>query len=135
MREQLELHRTNATCAACHARMDPLGMGLENFDAIGRWRTQDANGTAIDVSGSFPGGSIQFEGISGLRQVLVARPGLFVTTLTEKLLTYALGRGLESYDASAVRSIRDSARRSNNRFSSIIIEIAKSVPFQMRRSQ
>ena len=135
MRDRLARHRTSSVCASCHQMMDPIGLATENFDAIGRWRTQDANGTAIDVSGSFPGGSIKFEGISGLRQALVARPDLFVTTLTEKLLTYALGRGLEYYDASAVRSIRDSARRSNNRFSSIIIEIAKSVPFQMRRSQ
>jgi mono/diheme cytochrome c family protein len=135
LRDRLARHRTSAVCASCHQMMDPIGLATENFDAIGRWRTQDATGKAIDVSGSFPGGSVQFEGVSGLRQAIVARPDLFVTTLTEKLLTYALGRGLEYYDAPAVRSIRDSALRSNNRFSSIIIEIAKSVPFQMRRSQ
>jgi hypothetical protein len=135
MRERMARHRTSPVCASCHQLMDPIGLATENLDAIGRWRTQDVNGNPLEVSGSFPGGSVQFEGVSGLRQALVARPDMFVSTMTEKLLTYALGRGLEYYDAAAVRSIRDSARRNNYRFSSIVMEIVKSVPFQMRRSK
>jgi hypothetical protein len=114
--------------------MDPLGLATENFDATGQWRTHDASGAPIDATGTFPGGAA-FEGTAGLRQALLTRPDLFVNTLTEKLLTYALGRGLEYYDAAAVRSIRREAGRADYRFSSIILGIVNSTPFQMRNSQ
>ena len=107
--------------------MDPLGLATENFDAVGRWRSRDASGAPIDATGSFPGG--------GLRQILMDRPELFVSTMTEKLLTYALGRGLEYYDVAAVRAIRQEAQTRGYRFSSIIMGIVESTPFQMRRSK
>jgi hypothetical protein len=113
--------------------MDPAGLSLENYDAVGRWRTTDQD-APIDASGNLPDGS-QFTGVSGLRQALLSRPELFVTTLTEKLLTYGLGRGLESYDAAAVRKIVRDARTNDYRFSSLISGIVNSTPFQNRRSQ
>jgi hypothetical protein len=111
--------------------MDPLGFALENFDAIGRWRTSDDGDTRIDPSGTLPDGT-KFEGPEGLRRVLLARGDQFVETLTEKLLTYALGRGLESYDGPVVRSITRRAAASEYRWSAIISGIATSMPFQMR---
>ena len=133
MREQMELHRSNAICASCHARMDPIGFALENFDGVGKWRDQDA-GSAIDASGKLPGG-VQFQGPAGLKKLLVANYGYqFETTVTEKLLTYALGRGLEYYDKPAVRSIIRQAAADNYRMSALITAIVKSTPFQMRRT-
>jgi hypothetical protein len=133
MRERMAAHRVNQPCAGCHRLMDPVGFALENYDAVGRWRTADQD-TPIDASGNLPDGS-QFVGVAGLRQALLSRPELFVTTLTEKLLTYSLGRGLESYDGAAVRKIVRNARSDDYRFSSLILEIVNSTPFQMRRSQ
>ena len=133
MRERMEEHRANPACAACHARMDPLGFALENFDAIGGWRATEA-GTPIDSSGVLPDGT-QFEGAAGLREVLLSRREEFVRNVTEKLLTYALGRGTEYYDAPAVRSIMRGAGHSDYRWSSLIVGIVKSTPFQMRRSE
>jgi mono/diheme cytochrome c family protein len=133
MRERMAAHRVNQPCAGCHRLMDPVGFSLENYDAVGRWRTTDQD-APIDASGNLPDGS-QFVGVSGLRQALLSRPELFVTTLTEKLLTYGLGRGLESYDAAAVRKIVRDARGNDYRFSSLISGIVNSTPFQMRRSQ
>ena len=133
VRERMELHRKNPVCASCHARMDPLGFALENFDAIGRWRTVDDGETRIDPSGTLPDGT-KFQGPDGLRRVLLARGDQFVETLTEKLLTYALGRGLESYDGPVVRSITRNAAASEYRWSAIISGIAASMPFQMRLS-
>jgi mono/diheme cytochrome c family protein len=133
MREQMELHRSNAICASCHARMDPIGFALENFDGVGKWRDQDG-GSAIDASGKLPGG-VQFQGPAGLKKLLVANYGYqFETTVTEKLLTYALGRGLEYYDKPAVRSIIRQAAADNYRMSALITAIVKSTPFQMRRT-
>jgi mono/diheme cytochrome c family protein len=132
MRERMAQHRTNTVCASCHARMDPLGFALENFDAVGRWRTRDESGTPIDASGALPEGKA-FDGIKGLREVLLAQPELFVTTLTEKLLTYAVGRELSHDDAPAVRGVVRSAAASDYRFSSVIAGIVSSTPFQMRR--
>src|SRR4029077_8126497 len=106
---------------------------LENFDAIGRWRTKD-EGAAVDASGNLPD-RVAFVGESGLRQALVSRPELFVATTTEKLLTYALGRGLEYYDGATVRKIVRDARSNDYRFSAVILGIVNSTPFQMRRSQ
>jgi mono/diheme cytochrome c family protein len=130
VREMLEMHRANATCASCHTRMDPLGLSLENFDAIGRWRTTDA-GRAIDASGVLLDGT-KVNGPRELRQALVAKKTQFTTAVTEKLLTYALGRGLEFYDAPAVRAIDREAAANGYRWSSLIQAIVKSDPFQMR---
>src|ERR1700730_10968351 len=130
----MEAHRRNPVCASCHARMDPLGFALENFDAIGRWRVADEGETAIDASGSMPDGT-SLQGPAGLRRALATRQDQFVTTVTEKLLTYALGRGLEYDDAPTVRRISTEAARADNRWSSLILGIVDSVPFQMRTSQ
>jgi hypothetical protein len=134
MRERMAQHRANAACASCHQLMDPIGLSMENFDAIGRWRTRSEAGTPVDAAGGMPG-SAPFEGVAGLRTALVARPELFVTTVTEKLLTYALGRGLEPYDAPAVRAVTRHAGADGYRFTSLILGIVESTPFQMRRSQ
>ena len=130
VRERLELHRKNPVCAACHAHMDPLGFALENFDAVGAWRTEDA-GAPINASGAMPGGG-KFEGPAGLRQLLLENREQFVRTVTEKLLAYALGRGLEYYDNPAIRTIVRQAQGSDYSWSSIILGIVKSVPFRMR---
>jgi hypothetical protein len=114
--------------------MDPLGFALENFDAIGRWRTIGEDGTAIDPSGSLPDGS-KFNGLTGLRSFLVTRRHEFVRTAVEKLLTYALGRGVEHYDAPAVRQIVREASRDGQKWSSLILSVVKSTPFQMRRTE
>ena len=133
MRERMVQHRANAVCASCHQLMDPVGLATENFDAIGRYRTLSEAGTPVDASGGLPDGS-SFEGAIGLRKAGLNRPELFVTTLTEKLITYALGRGVEYYDAAAVRGITRSARADDYRFSSIVLGIVKSTPFQMRNA-
>jgi hypothetical protein len=132
IRERIAEHRKNPACSGCHQLMDPVGFSLENYDAVGRWRTVD-DGKAIDVSGSLPDGS-KFDGVSGLQQALLSRPENFATTLTDKLLTYALGRGVEPYDAPAVRKIVRDAGNNEFRFSSFILGIVNSTPFQMRRS-
>jgi hypothetical protein len=133
MRERMAQHRDNPACSGCHQLMDPVGFSLENYDAVGRWRTVEET-TPIDASGGLPDGS-KFEGVSGLQQALLRRPELLTTTFTEKLLTYSLGRGVEYYDAPAVRKILGEARIKNFRFSSFILGIVNSTPFQMRRSQ
>jgi hypothetical protein len=133
VRERMVQHRANPTCASCHQLMDPVGLATENFDAIGRWRTQSEAGGPVDASGGLPDGST-FEGAIGLRKAVLNRPELFVTTLTEKLLTYALGRGIEYYDAPAVREITRRARTDDYRFSSVVLGIVNSTPFRMRRS-
>ena len=133
MRERMELHRTNAVCASCHAQMDPLGFALENFDGIGAWRVTEGE-TPIDASGALPQGST-FEGPAGLRHILLSQEERFVETVTEKLLTYALGRGVEYTDAPAVRRITRDAAASDYRWSSVILGIVNSTPFQMRRSR
>ena len=132
IRERLAQHRANPVCAACHSRIDPLGFALENFDAIGKWRTTDA-GTPVDASGQLPDGS-QFEGPAGLRNVLLSKRDEFVISVTQKLLTYALGRGIEYYDAPAVRTITRGAAADDYRWSALVLGIVESVPFQMRRS-
>jgi mono/diheme cytochrome c family protein len=133
MRERMVQHRANAVCASCHQLMDPVGLATENFDAIGRYRTQSEAGGPIDASGGLPDGS-SFDGAIGLRKAVLNRPELFVTTLTEKLMTYALGRGLEYYDAPAVRDITRRAGTDDYRFSSVVLGIVNSTPFRMRRS-
>jgi mono/diheme cytochrome c family protein len=133
MREQMEQHRSDPTCASCHSRMDPIGFSLENYDAIGRWRTKDA-GSTIDATGKLPDGT-EFTGPAGLRKLLLSSyQDDFVTAITEKLLTYALGRGLEYNDKPVVRSVSRQAARDNYRMSAIIMAIVESTPFQMRRA-
>ena len=132
VREQMEVHRRNPVCASCHARMDPLGFALERFDAVGKARTHDA-GAPIDASGALPNG-LKFDGPAGLRQALLGDRDQFVTSVTEKLMTYALGRGVEATDAPAVRQIVRDAARDGYRWSSVLLGIVKSTPFQMRRS-
>ena len=134
MRQQLDLHRTNPVCSSCHSRMDPIGFALENFDAIGGWRTTSgSDNTPIDSSGILPDGS-KFDGPSELRKLLNSRSEQFVTVVIEKLLTYAMGRGLEYYDAPGVRKIMRYAAPSDYRWSSMVVGIVKSEQFQMRRS-
>jgi mono/diheme cytochrome c family protein len=135
VREMLEMHRKNPTCASCHARMDPLGFSLENFDGIGQWRTTEAgaSGVPIDASGVLLDGT-KVDGPAALRNALVAQKEQFVKTATAKLATYALGRELESFDAPAIRAIVRAAAADNYRWSSTILAIVKSAPFQMRRA-
>jgi hypothetical protein len=133
MRQRLGAHRANAACASCHKTIDPVGFALENFDAVGRWREHDGDSGLVDVSGALPGAAA-FHGVAGLEDSLLSRPELFAGRLTEKLLTFALGRGVEYYDAPAVRNVLRGAEPGGYRFSSIVLGIVKSVPFQMRRS-
>jgi hypothetical protein len=132
VRERLAEHRANPACASCHNLMDPIGFSLENFDAIGRWRTLE-DGLPIDAGGGLPDGS-HFAGVAGLEEALLRRPELFVGALTEKLLTFALGRGVEWQDAPAVRRIVRDAEANDYRFSSLIHGIVNSTPFTMRKS-
>jgi mono/diheme cytochrome c family protein len=131
MREAMAAHRSNPSCASCHARMDPLGFAFENFDAVGRWRTMSAN-APVDASGALPDGT-RFDGAAGLRDALLRHPGQFAETLAERLLTYALGRGVEFYDRPAIRAITREAAANDHRFASLVTGIVKSVPFQMRK--
>jgi len=131
VRDRMVQHRANPACAACHQLMDPVGMSTENFDAIGRYRTQSEAGTPIDASGGLPDGST-FDGVIGLRRAVLTRPTLFVKTMTEKLMTYGLGRGLEYYDAPAVREVIRSSEKQDYRFSAVVLGIVKSTPFTMR---
>ena len=130
VRQRMEEHRTNPVCAACHKIMDPIGFSLENYDLVGKWRTTDG-GVAIDASSQLVDGT-KLDGPASLRQALLSRSDVFVQTLTEKLLTYGVGRALKYYDMPAVRAITREAAQHHNRFSSLILGIVKSPPFQMR---
>jgi uncharacterized protein DUF1592/uncharacterized protein DUF1588/uncharacterized protein DUF1595/uncharacterized protein DUF1585/uncharacterized protein DUF1587/cbb3-type cytochrome c oxidase subunit III len=133
MRQRIAQHRENPACSGCHNLMDPIGLATENFDAVGRFRTLE-DGVPVDASGGLPDGAT-FHSIDGLRAGLLRRPELFVGTMTEKLLTYAVGRGLEPADAPAVRAIARAGSTGDYRFSSLILGVVNSAPFQMRRSQ
>jgi Protein of unknown function (DUF1592)/Protein of unknown function (DUF1588)/Protein of unknown function (DUF1585)/Protein of unknown function (DUF1595)/Protein of unknown function (DUF1587)/Planctomycete cytochrome C len=133
IRERLAEHRTNAACASCHRMIDPVGFSLEQFDAVGRWRDLE-EGKPVDSAGGLPDGS-EFTGVAGLEHALRSRPELFVRTLTEKLFTFALGRAPEESDAPAIRKIVREARAQDYRFSSLILALTTSTPFQMRKSQ
>tara|TARA_B100001765_G_scaffold170482_1_gene113381 strand:+ start:247 stop:654 length:408 start_codon:yes stop_codon:yes gene_type:complete len=133
MREAMEQHRANPVCASCHRLMDPLGLSLENFDAVGQWRDQSQTKQTIDSSGELPDGTA-FDGPAGLKTALLKHPDRFVTTVTEKLMTYALGRGVEYFDAPAIRAIVREAENNNYRLSALIKGVAESAPFRMRRS-
>jgi len=134
MRQRMEQHRANPTCAVCHRLMDPLGFALENYDGLGSWRDSAGLGSGpIDASGVLPDGT-PFNGPAGLRDVLMKKKDMFVETFTERLLTYALGRGVEEYDHTALRKIARGAAADNQKWSSIILGIVNSTPFQMRRA-
>jgi len=133
MRERMEAHRSNPACASCHKMMDSLGFALDNFNGIGGWRDSTGPGTGpIDASGTLPDGTA-FTGPEGLREVLIKKRGMFIETFTERLLTYALGRGVEEYDLPVVRKIVRDSSTDNQKWSSIILGILNSTPFQMRR--
>jgi mono/diheme cytochrome c family protein len=133
IRERLAEHRSIASCASCHRLIDPVGFSLEQFDAVGRWRTMD-EGRRVDASGALPDGS-EFVGVAGFERALLRRPEWFVGTLTEKLFTFALGRPPEEFDSPAIRKIIREARAQDYRFSSLIVGLATSAPFQMRKAQ
>jgi hypothetical protein len=128
IRERLAKHREMAACASCHNLMDPVGFALENYDAIGRWRAE------ADARGGFADGS-EFDGVAGLEETLLKRPELFVTDLTEKLMVYALGRGLEASDRPTVRKIVRRAKANDWKFSEIIVGIATSEPFTLQSAK
>jgi hypothetical protein len=133
LRERMEQHRANPVCAGCHRLMDPIGFALENFDGVGHWRTNE-DGAKIDPSGTLFN-STTLDGAAGLRQALAAQPEVFVGVMTEKMLTYAVGRGIEYYDMPAVRKVVQDARNKDFRFSSIVLGIVKSTPFQMKEAK
>jgi hypothetical protein len=133
VRERLENHRKNPVCASCHSIMDPIGLGLENFDAIGQWRTREPGG-AVDASGHMANGK-PIDGPVSLRDAVTADPEQFVRVFTAKLMTYALGRGLEYYDMPTVRGIVADAARDGYKFSAVVTGIVESVPFRMRVAQ
>jgi hypothetical protein len=134
LREKMEVHRTNAVCASCHARMDPIGFALENFDAIGRWRDEDS-GVPIDASGELPDGS-RFNGPRELSELMATKyEEDFVSTAVEKMLTYALGRGLEHYDRPVIRGIMRETADNEYRMGDLITKVVESTPFQMRRNR
>ncbi len=133
VREKMAVHRANPVCASCHSMLDPLGFGLENFDPVGRWREVDDAFLRIDASGVLPDGR-KFSGATEFRTLLSQHPEQLATTLTEKLLTYAVGRGLEYYDMPVVRKVVREAARNDYRFHSIVLGIINSYPFQMRRA-
>ena len=134
MRERLSEHRNNPVCASCHSTIDPVGFALENFDAVGRWRDHQADSGPVDASGGLPGVG-ELDGVAGLEAGLLSRPELFTGRVAEKLLTFALGRGVDYYDAPAIRKILRETEPEGYRFSSLILGIVKSVPFQMRTSR
>ncbi len=133
MRAAMTAHRANPVCASCHARMDPIGFAMDNFDAIGQWRDREA-GEPIDGSGVLPDGT-KFNGVAELRKALLRHPEQFVTTVAEKLLMYAIGRNVQYYDQPAVRKIVRQAAASNDTFASLVLGVAESEPFQMRKTR
>ena len=133
MREAMILHRANPACAGCHARMDPIGFAMENFDALGRWRERD-NGNQIDASGVFPDGT-RIDGMAGLRKALLHHPEEFIDTVAERLLMYAIGRNVQFFDRPAARAIVRQAAAGNYTFASLVMGVVKSQPFQMRTAQ
>ena len=133
LRESLEAHRANPVCAGCHRAMDPIGFSMENFDGVGHWRTTD-HGLPIDTSGTlFNGATV--DGVAGLRQMLASNPNIFVGVMTEKMLTYAIGRGITYNDMPAVRKIVQDARSRDFKFSALVAGVAKSTPFQLKEAK
>jgi hypothetical protein len=132
LRQRLEKHRSDPACASCHSRMDPIGFGLENFDAIGAWRKTDGD-AAIDASGTLPDGK-SFEGPKQLRTILLSKKNQFAKAMTEKLLTYAIGRGVESTDRCNVGGMAEAVSDKGYRFSAVVEQIVLSEPFRKRRT-
>jgi hypothetical protein len=132
IRQRLAEHRKNPTCAGCHRLTDPVGFALENYDAVGRWRELDG-GEPIDASGTLYDGT-DFRGVAGLQKAILNHPELFVNTLSEKLLTFAIGRGVAYYDAAALRKVVRESKAQDYRFSSIVMGIVNSTPFRMRKA-
>jgi hypothetical protein len=133
VRARLEEHRKNPVCASCHSVIDPLGFALEHYDAIGRFRETEEGGQVVDASAAMPDG-VAFDGLAGMREVMVSRETDFANTVVDRLLTYALGRGLEYYDGPVIRQIIREAEANDYRWSSLILGITNSRPFQMKRS-
>jgi hypothetical protein len=133
MKQAMQIHRANPACAACHARMDPIGYALENFDALGRWRTEE-NGQPIDVATQLPDGTT-VDGVEGVRQLVLRNPAVFVEAMTSKLLMFALGRNIQHYDQPTIRVITREAARQNYTFASLVLGVVNSVPFQNRLAQ
>jgi hypothetical protein len=133
MREQLQMHRANAICASCHSKMDPLGFGLENYDAIGRWREKDGN-FSIDSTGVLPNGKA-FGTPAEMRSVLSSQLPEFSRALIERMLTYALGRGVKDADARTIDGIQQAVAAQQYKFQPVIYEIVRSLPFQQRRGE
>ena len=132
LRQQMQIHRENPSCASCHRQMDTLGFGFENYDGVGRWREREGP-FPVDASGELPGGD-RFQGPEELKEILKAKMGFFSRCITEKMLTYALGRGLDDYDQCVVDRVVEELEEDDYRFSSLIIGIVQSDPFQNRRS-
>jgi hypothetical protein len=133
LRQRMEAHRENAVCASCHSKMDPIGFGLENFDAVGGWRDKEGK-LPINASGTLPDGR-SFNGPVELTKILKSESGAFAQCLSEKMMTFALGRGIELYDRPALKKINTGIVAGQHRFSSVVLEIVKSMPFQMRRGE
>jgi hypothetical protein len=134
LRERMEQHRNDPACSSCHTMIDPTGFALENFDAIGRWRDVDVSFNEIDASGVLPDGR-SFDGVAEMRARLTENPEQFVTTVTEKLMTYAFGRGLDYYDMPTLRRIVRESSENDYRMQTVILGIVMSDPFLMRRAQ
>jgi hypothetical protein len=132
LRQRTELHRTNAVCMSCHKVLDPIGFGLENFDAIGRWREQDESGGPIDAAGELPGAK-RFSSPRELKKILAERSGDFTRNLTEKLLAYALGRQLEGYDEIVVDRLAEAVAKDGYRMQTLVTQVVSSYPFTHRR--
>jgi hypothetical protein len=130
MREAMQQHRADPACAGCHAKMDPIGFALENFDAVGRWRDDDG-GKPIDVVSSLPDGT-RLDGVEGVRRLVLRDPGLFVESMTSKLLMYAVGRNVQYYDGPAIRAIARESAKHNYTFASLVQGVVESDQFQMR---
>jgi hypothetical protein len=133
LRQQMEAHRASPVCATCHSKMDPLGFGLENLNAIGQWRDKDGN-FPVDSSGTLPGGR-SFQGPRELKALMIRNPDAFTAGLTEKMMIYALGRGIERFDRPALETIEANLRSHDYRFSQLVLGIVNSLPFQMKHTQ
>ena len=133
MKEAMQLHRANPACASCHAKMDPIGFALENFDAIGRYRTEE-NGKPLDISSTLPDGT-PVVGIDGVRGLVLKNPDMFVEAMVSKLLMYGLGRNVQYYDQPAIRQIQRDAAKAGNKFAAQVLGVASSMPFQNRMTR
>jgi hypothetical protein len=133
MKEAMQAHRANPACAGCHAKMDPIGFALENFDALGRWRAEE-NGRPLEVTSALPDGTI-VDGVEGVRQLVLRDPALFVEGMTSKLLMYALSRNIQHYDQPTIRVFARESARENYTFASLVLGVVNSVPFQSRMAQ